>query len=240
MRRHASVLIASGIGVAILVALGGWQIARLQWKNGIVAQIEARRGAPVTSLPPTAQWPELKPDDYEYRHVAANGAFEPNRTALVYRGGAANSAGEGPGYLLLTPLRLPNDDLVIVNRGFVPLAEAAAARDAVPKGAVVVSGLMRSPETRNAFTPADDPAKGVWYTRDPASIAARFGVTRVAPFTIDADADPKAQSWPRPGTTVIDIPNNHLSYALTWWGLALALIGVTVAYVRKSNGVSAG
>ena len=233
MRRPVPVFIASGIGVAILVLLGAWQMARLQWKNGIVAQIEARRGAPVTALPPLAQWSTLNADDYEYRHVAVNGAFEPDKTALVYRGGAPNAPGAGPGYLLLTPLRLPSDETVIVNRGFAPLADAAVAKDNVPKGTVVVAGLMRSPETRNAFTPADAPAAGVWYTRDPASIAARFGIARVAPFTIDADADAKAQGWPRPGTTVVDIPNNHLSYALTWWGLALALIGVTFAYVNN-------
>ena len=235
MKRNASVVFASAIGVAILVALGAWQVARLQWKNAIVAQIEARRTAPVTSLPPAPQWPSLKPDDYEYRHVALTGAFEPDKTVLVYRGGTPNAPGAGPGYLVLTPLRLPTDDVVIVNRGFVPLADASAARGTAPTGTVSVSGLMRSPETRNAFTPADDTAKGVWYTRDPASIAATSNLQRVAPFTIDVDADPKAQGWPRAGTTVIDIPNNHLSYALTWWGLALALIAVTVAFLRKSK-----
>ena len=233
MKRNASVVFASAIGVAILVALGAWQVARLQWKNAVVAQIEARRTAPITNVPPATQWSALNPDDYEYRHVALTGAFEPEKAALVYRGGAPNAPGVGPGYLILMPLRLPTDDVVIVNRGFVPLADASTARGNTPTGTVSVSGLMRSPETRNAFTPADDAAKGVWYTRDPASIAAHFGVQRVAPFTIDADVDPKAQGWPRAGTTVIDIPNNHLSYALTWWGLALALIAVTAAFLRK-------
>ena len=112
---------------------------------------------------------------------------------------------------------------------------AAEARANVPDGAVSVTGLMRSPESRNMFTPADEPQKGIWYTRDPASIATQYKLTRVAPFSIDADADPKAKGWPRPGATVVEIPNNHLSYALTWFGLAAALIGVAFAFVRRQR-----
>ena len=235
MSRAWPVLAAAAAGVAILVGRGAWKGQRLHWKESIIAQIEARRTAPATGVPTEGEWPSLKPDDYEYRHVAVNGAFDADRTALVFRGGAPNAAGEGPGYELLTPLRLPDDSVVIVNRGFVPLASVDAARANNPKGTVVLTGLMRSPEARNAFTPADDQARGIWYTRDPVSIGAHFRLARVAPFTIDADANPKAPGWPRAGTTVIDVPNNHLSYALTWFGLAAALIGVSVAYLRSRS-----
>ena len=229
------VLAASAVGVAILGGLGIWQVQRLQWKTAIVERIEARRTAPVESLPAASNWASLKPDDYEYRHVALNGTYESGKTALVFRGGAENAPGVGPGYLLLTPLRLPDDSVVIVNRGFAPLATADSARANIPASTVVLTGLMRESESRNAFTPADDPAHGIWYTRDPGSIAAHYGLSRTAPFTIDLDPDPKANGWPRPGTTVIDIPNNHLSYALTWFGLAAALVGVTVTYLASAR-----
>ena len=232
MSRTAPIIAASAACAALLVGLGVWQLQRLAWKNAIVARIEERRAAPATSVPTAPQWPALRPDDYEYRHVALNGVYEPGKTALVFRGGTENAPGAGPGYLLMTPLRLSDDTLVIVNRGFAPLDAVEAARANLPASAVVVTGLMREPESRNSFTPADDVARGIWYTRDPASIAGQFGLAHAAPFTIDLDADPKAKGWPRPGTTVIDIPNNHLSYAFTWFGLAAALIGVTAVYLR--------
>lgn len=235
MRRVGPIIAASTTGFLTLVGLGVWQLQRLHWKEGIIAQIKSRRNAAATSMPTENVWSSLQPDDYEYKHVAVNGAFDADKTALVFRGGAPNAPGEGPGYELLTPLRLPDDSVVIVNRGFAPLASIDAARANLPKGTVVLTGLMRSPETRNAFTPSDEPSRSVWYTRDPASVAARFALKRVAPFSIDADANPKAQGWPRAGTTVVDIPNNHLSYALTWFGLAAALIGVSIAYLKSRS-----
>lgn len=235
MTRHGPLFTAAVIGTIILVSFGFWQVQRLQSKQALIAQIEARQHAPVTGVPSETEWRSLDPDDYEYRHVAVVGTYQTAQSALVYRGGSPNAQGEGPGYHVITPLRLPDGSTILVNRGFVPLAKADEARANVPDGAVSVTGLMRSPETRNTFTPADEPQKGVWYTRDPASIAAQSKLTRVAPFSIDADADPKAQGWPRPGATVVDIPNNHLSYALTWFGLALALVGVTFVYWRSQR-----
>jgi surfeit locus 1 family protein len=92
---------------------------------------------------------------------------------------------------------------------------------------------MRSPQERNLFTPADDPQKGLYFTRDPALIAAHFDLRDPAPFTIDEDAEPVPGGLPQGGTTVIDIPNDHFEYALTWFGLAAALAGVYIAFVLK-------
>lgn len=235
MNRNSPLFTAAVIGTVILVSFGFWQVQRLTAKQALIAQLEARQHAPVTGVPSEAEWRSLEPDDYEYRHVAVVGTYQTAQSALVYRGGSPNAPGEGPGYHVITPLRLPDGSTILVNRGFVPQDKADEARANVPDGAVSVTGLMRSPEARNTFTPADEPQKGVWYTRDPASIAAQSKLTHVAPFTVDADADPKAKGWPRPGATVVDIPNNHLSYALTWFGLALALVGVTFVYWRNQR-----
>ena len=89
---------------------------------------------------------------------------------------------------------------------------------------------MRASEERNLFTPADDPAKGRWYTRDVEAIARAMGLTRYAPFFVDADAGADRNALPEGGETVLDFPNNHFSYAMTWFGMALALIGVFVAF----------
>jgi surfeit locus 1 family protein len=215
-------------GLAVLISLGIWQLHRLAWKEALIARIEARTKAPPAPLPPESAWAALKPDDYEYRHVTLSGRFDP-REALVFRG-SGPEAGEGPGYLLLAPLILPDGSAVIVNRGFVPGSPQDAASHAPPQGEVTVTGLMREPEPRNLFTPADQPDKDQWFTRDPGAIARHFGLSRAAPFSVDSDysGDPKA--LPRGGTTVIAFPNNHLGYALTWFGLAAALVGVFGAW----------
>jgi surfeit locus 1 family protein len=225
---------------AILVCLGIWQVQRLTWKEALIARIEARVHAPPAPLPPQSQWPALKPADYEYRHVRLRGRFD-RREALVFRG-SGPQAGDGPGYLVLAPLILPDGAAVIVNRGFVPESAKHPATHGPLQGEITVTGLMRQPEPRNLFTPADRPDEERWFTRDPGAIAAHFGLARAAPFSIDEDysGDPKA--LPRGGTTVIAVPNNHLAYALTWFGLALALAGVFAAWLwtkLKPDGVSA-
>ena len=95
---------------------------------------------------------------------------------------------------------------------------------------VVVTGLMRASEPRNWFTPADDPARGQWFTRDPVAIAAALKLARAAPFTIDADATGDPGDLPQGGETILAFPNNHLAYAFTWFGMALALAAVSGAF----------
>jgi surfeit locus 1 family protein len=217
------------LAFAILVGLGTWQLQRLAWKQAILARIADRIAAAPVDLPPEADWPRLVPEDYEYRRVRLTGVFEHDKEALVFRpAGLGAASGAGPGYLVLTPLRLDSGARVIVDRGFVPLDRKQPESRAAGEigGVVTITGLMRSPESRNLFTPADDPARGQWYTRDPSRIAAYFKLDRTAPFTVDADAGAAPGGWPVGGQTVIDIPNNHLSYALTWYGLAAALLVV--------------
>ena len=94
----------------------------------------------------------------------------------------------------------------------------------------MVTGLMRSSEERNFFTPADEPQKGEWFTRDVEAIAAALKLGPHAPFSIDADADPNPGALPEGGETILSFPNNHLAYAIQWFGMAAALIGVFVAW----------
>jgi surfeit locus 1 family protein len=92
---------------------------------------------------------------------------------------------------------------------------------------------MRPPESRNLFTPPDEPDNNLWFTRDPAALAAHWRLADVAPFSVDADATPNLGGWPKGGATVMNIPNNHLSYALTWFGLAATLAAVAVAFIWR-------
>jgi surfeit locus 1 family protein len=225
--------VATLLGVAMLVALGNWQIRRLAWKEALIAAVETRSHAPPVEAPAEADWPRLDPADYEYRHVRLTGAFERDKQVLVFRA-LADPRGRygGQGYLVLTPLRLADGSVVLVDRGFVPEANKAAADD-VASGATSVVGLMRASEARNWFTPADDPAKGQWFTRDISAVARADGLTRVAPFIVDADAGADPDALPEGGETILAFPNNHLSYAVTWYALAAALIGVFLAFAAS-------
>src|SRR5690606_11685812 len=131
-------------------------------------------------------------------------------------------------FWVMTPLELTNDTFVIVNRGFMPLdrKDAATRKEGQVAGTVSVTGLLRMPEDAGYFAPANDPAKDAWYRRDAGEIARARGLARAAPFTIDADATPNPGGLPQGGDTRVVFTNNHLQYAVTWFGIALALVGV--------------
>lgn len=215
---------------AFLVGLGFWQLERMAWKDGIVARIEARTKAAPQPLPPRATWDELKPDAYEYRRVTLAGRFDNAAEVYILR-----ASSDGPVYHVLTPLTVEGGGTVLIDRGVVPAErrDPATRQQGQPGGPVTVTGLMRPPESRNAFTPPDVPAKRQFYTRDPAEIATLFQLEDNAPFVVDADATPNPGGWPKGGDTIVAIPNNHFSYALTWFGLALGLFTVFVSYAWK-------
>ena len=229
-RSLAAPAVATLIGLAILIGLGVWQLKRLAWKEGLIAAVEARVSAPAVDLPAPAEWSALDPATYEYRHVRATGVYDLAHQALVFRS-LSNPRGRysGPGYLVMTPLKLASGESVLVNRGFVP-EERKSSAEGGPSGQVEVTGLMRASESRTWVTPADDPARGQWFTRDVESLAKALGLGPHAPFSIDADASGEPGALPQGGETILAFPNNHLSYAITWFGTALALAGVFIAY----------
>ena len=235
LHRHFLLLACALIGMGLLSGLGVWQLQRLAWKETVLAQISARRDALPQALPPQKDWAKVNPDDYDYRHVIMRGVFDHARESFLFRASATGAAGEGPGYQVLTPLALDDGGTVIVNRGFAPAELKEPARRAAGQvaGEVTISGLMRRPEARNAFTPADEPDKNLWFTRDPAALAAHWGLQGVAPFSVDADTTPNPGGWPKGGATVMKIPNNHLAYALTWFALAATLAAVTAVFIAN-------
>lgn len=211
----------------ILLGLGRWQLDRLAWKQDLLAKVEARATQPVAPAPEEVDWEGVTYEADEYRHVTATGRLRHDLEVQVYA-----LLDDGPGYWVLTPLVLPDGAAIIVNRGFVPLDRKAPSSrpEGQIDGQVTVNGLLRLPEQEGMFTPENDPAKDVWYTRDPDAIAAARGLLRVAPFLIDADATPNPGGLPVGGRTPLSFPNRHLEYALTWFGLAAALLGVFAAF----------
>lgn len=219
-------LLAIAPAFAILVGLGTWQLQRKAWKEDLIGRIEARAHGEPAPVPARSAWPAWSAETGEYARVRATGTYLREGEVAVH----GLAPGEGPGrplsgFYVLTPLRLSDGGIVLVNRGFVVPERRTDA--AAPEGVVTVTGLVRAPDRGGAFTPADDPARGEWYKRDPERIAAARGLSPVAPFLIDADASATPPSgWPRAGLTRLDIPNRHLEYAFTWFGLAATLVGV--------------
>ena len=228
----------SALAFLVLCGLGVWQIERLYEKEALLERIDQSLKADAVAMPQEADWPPLKPDDYTYRKVIVSGHFDHKHEAHLFGFIVTDDKGSTtPGYFILTPLELSDGSRVIVNRGFAP--EAMKAQDqrkaGLIDGMVTLQGLMRVPERQGLFTPTDDFENNIRFLRDPTAIAASFGLQRVAPFIIDADATPVPGRWPEGGHTVVSVPNNHLEYALTWFGLALVLIGVFTAFALKAR-----
>jgi len=208
---------------AILIWLGTWQLQRLKWKEALIATVSGHMLAAPISLDEAQR---LSTDDAQYRRVTLSGHFDNSKEAYVFTTGA----GGDPVYHVLTPFNTDDGATLMVDRGEIPQGKLAPQSRAAIAGETRVVGVWRVPDAPGFFTPKPDPAKHVWYARDLAGIAAADGVKLTAPVVIEADSTPNPGGWPKGGQTVVDFPNNHLSYAMTWFGLAAGLIGVYFAY----------
>ena len=238
-KRRRSVLdatVSALVGVVILSGLGIWQLDRKISKENLIATLNARLSRAPEDLPPRASWPRLRQDGEEFRRVAFPAEFLDGEEALVYTAGSPlRSDVKGPGYWVFAPARLAGGSIVVINRGFVPddHKDPAMRAEGVPHGIVDVVGVMRWPEIRGSFTPADDPKKNVWYLRDSNSIATFKKWATAAPFYVDQESPTPAGGLPKPGKLEVRLPDDHLQYAITWFGLALALAGVYVVWLAR-------
>ncbi len=224
----ACILILSGFGI--------WQLDRKTWKENLIATLNARLGSAPKDLPPRASWSRLREDSDEFRRVAFPAEFLDGEEALVYTAGSSLRPDvKGPGYWVFAPARLAGGSIILINRGFVPddRKDPATRAEGAPHGIVDFVGVMRWPEKRNSFTPPDDPDKGVWYLRDSNSIAAAKKWATAAPFYIDQEEPAPTGGFPKPGKLEVHLTDNHLQYAITWFGLALALAGVYVVWLAR-------
>jgi surfeit locus 1 family protein len=209
------------------VSLGTWQVQRLQWKRGLIERVTQRVNAPPVDAPGPERWAGVSVEGDEYRHVRVKGVF---LHALSARVQAVTELGSG--YWLLTPLRAEDGSVVLVNRGFIaPDAKSVGGEDKT----VALTGLLRITEPGGGFLRRNDPGADRWYSRDVAAIAASRGLTQVAPYFVDADRASSEPGGPIGGLTVITFHNSHLVYALTWYALALMVLGASVWVVRHER-----
>lgn len=216
---------------AIFAALGTWQIARLSWKLDLIARIDQRVRAKEVAAPSPDRWAKLNASADEYRRIRVTGIFMAGQDTLVQA-----VTERGSGFWVLTPLRLADGTVVMVNRGFIPPEAIHTIAPAVldTHNLSTVTGLLRMTQPNGAFLRQNDPLNGRWYSRDVQAIAKASGLTQVAPYFVDADASStpstertanSAPVVPVGGLTVIVFHNNHLVYALTWYALAAMVAG---------------
>mgnify|MGYP001296004918 CR=1 FL=1 len=235
-RRDALVVAVGAVALVVLLALGTWQVQRLAWKEGLIATIDARIASPAHSLE-DIQARLVTTGDVEYWPVTAQGRFrhEGERHFFATHNGQS-------GYYVYTPLELDPGRYVLVNRGFVPFErkDPATRPEGQVEGQVTVTGLARGRlDGKPSFiVPDNDPQKNIFYWKDFSAMAATAGVGRpqdYLPFFVDAGDAPNPGGLPVGGVTIVDLPNNHLQYAITWYGLALALLGVLGAWLWRGR-----
>lgn len=228
---------AAVLAFLAFVALGTWQVFRLQWKLALIERVEQRiHGAPIPA-PGPERWPAITAESDEYRRVRVTGRFLDGAATPVL---AATELGSG--YWLLSPLRAEDGHIVLVNRGFVPSGtrEMRGQPDKLETGPVTVTGLLRISEPGGGYLRKNDPAANRWYSRDVQAIAEARDLRGAAPYFIDAEAasGPTGGGTPdRPvgGLTVVTFQNNHLAYAITWYALALMVLGAAVWVARDER-----
>jgi surfeit locus 1 family protein len=232
-RSWVGLLIPALIAFVALIGLGTWQIQRKAWKEDLIETLNAQLAAPLIALPAPAAWAGLDRASDEYRRVTFSASFDNAKEALVF---AAPSTFRpdvgGLGYWVFTPARLADGKVVIVNRGFVPDGRQDPTMRPAGQiaGPVTIVGSMRWPGEHRWFTPADEPAKNLWFTADPQAIAAAKGIDAVAPFYVEQESPVPPGGLPKPGKLMVTLPDNHLQYALTWYGLALVLVIMFVTW----------
>jgi|GEM_PF-17916 surfeit locus 1 family protein len=221
--------------MAGMIGLGAWQIQRLHWKENLIHEIQARMQEPQIDVGLSIIPPEDIPN-MDYHPGRASGVLQNNHA--LYLNATSVGTGEG-GYDLLTPLLLDGGRYLLVNRGWVPYSakeQKPGERDQAtgvgdqsnfvykPDGLIEITGILRLPPTEKPWgRPANNVGKNEWFWVDQPAMAEAADVKEFMPYILQADDAPHDGAWPVGGQTRMDLPNHHLSYAITWFWLAFCL-----------------
>ena len=211
----------------VLVALCIWQVQRLHWKEGLIAERESRVAAEPIALPAVG----VDPASLEYSRVHLEGSFLHDKE--LYLG--ARSMNGNPGYQILTPFALADGGLVLVDRGWVPIERKAPESrvEGQVAGPQAIDGILRLPRGQAWMQPDNEPGKNMWFFVDLPAMAAVAGAQIRTDLYVDAGPAENPGKYPVGGQTRIEMPNDHLQYAITWGLLALALAVIYVLYHLK-------
>jgi surfeit locus 1 family protein len=205
----------------LLLGLGTWQVRRLHWKEGVLAQIAHAEAAPAKPL-------QANPEPYT--KVQVTGSLRNDLAASFGADVRDTPAGTVLGTQLIVPLVPDNGETILVDRGWVPNLQSTMPL----KGDLTVTGYVHPGDMPGLFSATDSPATREFYTLNPAAIGAALGLHNVAPFILVALGPTPPDGYPDPAKHLPRPPNNHLSYAITWYGLAAALVVIFVVWARKA------
>nr|WP_250809592.1 SURF1 family protein [Neorhizobium tomejilense] len=220
--------------LAILLSLGTWQVERLHWKEGLLADIAQRRAAPPVALS-DIEAIRKSGGDIEYRRVSVTGTFDHARERHFFA-----TFGGQTGFYVYTPMTLVDGRILFVNRGFVPYEmkdpKTRTAGEVADQQTVTGYARVRLGEKPSSIVPDNDLAKNIFYWKDLDAMASTTGIdaSKVVQFFVDADGSiVNPGGWPKGGVTQFDLPNSHLQYAVTWYGLAAALVAVVIGMIFR-------
>ena len=216
---------------AVLLMLGTWQLQRLQWKNDLISSFEARSHAPAIA-PPTI---DALTDDYEFRHLALTGIFAHDKelyiTGKTYEGNA--------GFHVVTPMTLTDGRIIMVNRGWVSedYRDPSKREFSLISGEVTVDAILRMPGKKGYFVPENEPDNGFWFTMNPLQMITHLGLADngITVFYADSLRTSDVVTLPIAAKTELNLRNAHLSYAMTWYGIALGLLAVYLAFHHQAG-----
>jgi cytochrome oxidase assembly protein ShyY1 len=235
--------------VVLFTSLGVWQLQRRAEKHALIAALTERLAAPPGSLPSPAQWSALTPATDEFRRVSFAATYQPVPDAMVYSSGSAvREDVSGPGTWAFMPAALPSGETVVINAGFVRNTmqdrgqEDRAVAPLITHQPVMLTGYVRFPEAAGMLTPPENLAKRLWFTRDHLAMARALGWggenRKVAPFYIDLEQPMPASGIPKPGPLDVHLKDDHLQYAITWFGLAGAVVIAFGVWLRAQRRLS--
>lgn len=216
--------------LAVLVGLGTWQVQRLHWKEGVIAL----RAAGLAAAPLTVDAVPSDPAEVEFRRIRVSGTLLHDREMQLL----ARTYRRAAGVHVVTPLRLADGAIVLVDRGWVPRSRRDPASRTLGQvgGRVEITGILRTGGRTSPWIPDNDPQANTWHYIDVAAMAARSGLAPVKPFVIEAGPAANPGGLPIGGRTRFRLPNDHLQYAITWYALAAALMAIYVLYHRRQAG----
>jgi cytochrome oxidase assembly protein ShyY1 len=217
--------------VAVFVGLGVWQLQRRVEKHALIAALTERLAAAPVPLPSPAQWSALTPSHDEFRRVRFTATYASGPDAMVYSSGSAvRDDISGPGTWAFLPARLSTGQSVVINAGFVQntMQDRALQDRAVSElktgQPVTMTGYLRFPEKGGMLTPSPSQDKRLWFARDASAMTQALGWEKVAPFYIDLETPVPASGVPKPGPLDVHLKDDHMQYAITWFGLAAAVL----------------
>jgi cytochrome oxidase assembly protein ShyY1 len=216
--------------IAVLIGLGVWQLQRRTEKHALIAVLSERLAEKPSALPNPSDWAALSPDKDEFRLVSFSATYESRPDAMVYTFASAVRPDVGVGTWAFLPARLPDGGTVVINAGFVPNTvqdrsqQDRAVSPLVTGQPVAMTGYLRFPEKAGLLTPSPTRDKRLWFSRDIGAMAQTLGWENVAPFYIDLETPVPASGIPKPGPLDVHLKDDHLQYAITWFGLAAAVM----------------